>query len=83
MNFLLSNIPRKKILAAYIKGTFVTREMNKRSDINIVPILSDNRILGKLKEIRNENKEMLKPAELLPISLTELKRNKIQDITDP
>ncbi len=50
--------------------------MNKKSDVDIVPILRDNRTLKKLQSVRNENKEMLRPAELLPISLTELKHNK-------
>ncbi|MBU0761356.1 MAG: hypothetical protein KJ600_03900 [Nanoarchaeota archaeon] len=76
MNFLFSNIPENKIVSVYIEGTFVTREMTKRSDIDIVPIIKDNRTLKKLQNVRNKNKEMLRPSELLPISLTELKQNK-------
>lgn len=76
MNFLFANVPKSKIISVYIKGTFVTREMNERSDVDIVPILKDNLTLKKLQKVRNENKEMLKPSELLPISLTELNHNK-------
>lgn len=75
ISFLFKNIPRDKIIAVYIKGSFVTREMNKKSDVDIVPILKDNNTIRSLKIVRDENKEMLKPSELLPISLTELKHN--------
>lgn len=76
IKFLFDNIPKNKIISIYIKGTFVTREMNEKSDVDIVPILKDDKTLKKLQLVRNENKEILKPAELLPISLTELKNNK-------
>lgn len=76
MDFLFGNIPKNKIVSVYIKGTFVTREMNEKSDVDIVPILKDNFTLKKLQAVRNENKDFLKPAELLPISLTELKQNR-------
>lgn len=76
INFLFANVPKDKIISVYIKGNFVTREMNRKSDVDIVPVVKDNRTLKKLQSVRNENKEMLKPAELLPISLTEFKLNK-------
>lgn len=76
LSFLFDNIPKEKIISVYIKGTFVTREMNRNSDVDIVPILKDIKTLKELQELRDKNKELLKPAELLPISLTELKQNK-------
>ncbi len=76
IKFLFQNIPQNKIVSIYIKGTFVTREMNEKSDVDIVPIVKDNKTLKKLQSVRNVKKEMLKPSELLPISLTELKNNK-------
>ena len=75
MNFLFANVSRDKIIAVYVKGTFVTREMNKKSDVDIVPIVRDNNVMKKLQKVRDKNREMLKPSELLPISLTELKNN--------
>ena len=76
MDFLFVNISKEKIISVYIKGSFVTREMNEKSDVDIVPVLRDNLTLKKLQKVRNENKDMLKPSELLPISLTELKLNR-------
>ena len=76
LDFLLLNIPKNKIISVYVKGSFVTREMSEKSDVDIIPILKDNIALNKLKTVRNKNKEILKPAEFLPLSLAELKRNK-------
>jgi len=76
INFLLAHVPKDELISIYIKGSFITREMNENSDVDVVPILKDNDTLRKLKIVRDENKEMLRPSEILPISLTELKKNK-------
>lgn len=63
------------ILTTYVKGSFVFREINERSDIDLVPVLRESEQLIKVREIRNKNKGMLKPVEILPISLEELRSN--------
>lgn len=74
MSFLLVNVPKNKLISVYIKGSFVTREMKEKSDVDILPIVKDKRTMEKLKAIRNKNKKMLRPSELLPMSYTELKQ---------
>ena len=43
-SLILKSIPKNKIVAIYIKGSFVRREMNKKSDVDIVPIVKYKRL---------------------------------------
>ena len=70
---LLQNIPRKKLVALYVKGSFVRREMLPRSDVDMVPIVNDNRYLNRIIAIDKEKRHLYAPAELLPLSLWEIK----------
>lgn len=76
LDFLFQNIPKEKIVSVYIKGSFVTREMDRKSDIDIVPIVFDNKSMNSLQKVRDIHKDSFSPAELLPLSLSELKANK-------
>lgn len=73
---LFRTIPRDKIFAIYIKGSFVRREMNKKSDVDIVPITYSNKTLDKIKNIQETKGNLYKPSELLPHSLQEFKSGK-------
>lgn len=66
----------KDILAVYVKGSFAYRELNDKSDIDLVPIMKDEKSLNLLREIRNRNKDILKPVDILPFALGELEQNK-------
>ncbi len=74
---LLENISKEKIVAIYIKGSFPRREMNEKSDVDIVPIVKDNKLLKEIIKLDKENRHLYKPSELLPSSLWEFKHNKI------
>lgn len=65
----------KDINAIYIKGSFVFREINEKSDIDLVPICRDNKSMIEIKQIRDLHKSELKPVDILPMSLEELKAN--------
>jgi predicted nucleotidyltransferase len=73
---LFENIPKDKIVSIYIKGSFVRREMNRKSDVDIVPIVKDNETLRKIVELDKAKRFSYKPAELLPHSLTEFEKDK-------
>ncbi len=75
-NVLFSNIPRDKIYAIYIKGSFVRREMNEKSDVDIVPVATDNIALEKIRKLQRTKGDLYKPSELLPHSLQEFKQGK-------
>jgi hypothetical protein len=71
---IIKAIPIDKLFAIYIKGSFVRREMKKRSDIDIVPIVTENKYEG---EIFSVNSPKISPAIVVPLSLWELKNNKL------
>jgi len=73
---LFENIPKEKIYAIYVKGSFVRREMNKKSDVDIVPITYDNKTLEKIMKLEETKGYLYKPSELLPHSLKEFEQGK-------
>lgn len=73
---IFENIPKEKIYAIYVKGSFVRREMNEKSDVDIVPITYDNKTLEKVKELEEKKGNLYKPSELLPNSLKEFEQGK-------
>jgi predicted nucleotidyltransferase len=78
---LLRHIPKEKIVAIYVKGSFVRREMNAESDVDIVPVITDSRYLPTIIKLNKEHKKKehnktIYPAELLPHSLWELRNQK-------
>lgn len=64
------------VIAIYVKGSFIFREFNERSDIDVVPVMKNEKSLNLIREIRDKNKEWLKPVDILPIGIEELKKNK-------
>jgi len=75
IEILFKKVPKEKIVSVYVKGSFVRREMHRKSDVDIVPIVKDNRTLRKILKIDKDKGEFYKPSELLPLSLGELKNN--------
>jgi predicted nucleotidyltransferase len=75
LNWLQEQPFKKDILAVYVKGSFVYRELNKDSDIDLVPIMKDEKSLNLTRELRDKVKEKLKPVDILPLALEELKNN--------
>ena len=43
----INAIPKNKLVAIYIKGSFARREMKKRSDVDMVPIVLEDEYQGK------------------------------------
>ena len=73
---LFENIPKEKIYAIYIKGSFVRREMNEKSDVDIIPITYDNKTLEKVKKLEETRGNLYKPSEFVPHSLKEFEQGK-------
>jgi predicted nucleotidyltransferase len=74
---ILDNIKKDKIMAIYVKGSFIRREMNERSDVDILTIVKDSRDLKKIEELDKEYKRSFKPKlQLLGMSMKELKTGK-------
>lgn len=76
LELILKQSFKKNIIAVYVKGSFVYREINKDSDIDLVPIMKDKKSLNLIRKMRDKNKERLKPVDILPLTIQELKNNK-------
>lgn len=71
---ILSNIPKGEIISIYVKGSFIRREMNEKSDVDTVTILKTNKYLPKIKELEEESRHKFKPEiQILGYSIEELK----------
>ncbi len=71
---IIKSIPKEALIAIYIKGSFVRREMKEGSDVDIVPIVSENKYEKPVFEV---NKPQIAPCVVVPLSLWELKNNKL------
>jgi len=76
---LLKEIHRNKINSIYVKGSFIRREMNKSSDVDLTIIVNDNSFIKKIEKLNEKCKEEYKPNINLGVhSLWELKNNKLR-----
>ena len=72
--YIIAAVPKDKLISIYIKGSFVRREMNKTSDVDMVPIVSENKYQARIFNINNK---AIKPVIVVPLSIWELKNNKL------
>lgn len=77
---IIKSIPKSALIAIYIKGSFVRREMNTSSDVDIVPIVTENKYE---KDVFSVNSEKIYPAIVVPLSILEFKENKLYSSIDP
>ncbi len=76
-NIILRNIPKKKIITIYAGGSFIRREMNKRSDVDTYTIVNDSRLLKKFEKLEEKYHGICKPKiSLRAFSIWELRNNK-------
>jgi len=77
LNILLKNLPKKEIVAIYVKGSFVRREMTKKSDVDTVTILKESKYLKNLRKLEEKYRSKYYPQiEFSGYSIWELKHNK-------
>ncbi len=71
---VVNSIPRKALVAIYIKGSFVRREMKQGSDVEMVPIVNENKYQS---TVFRTNIPEISPVMVVPLSLWELKNNEL------
>jgi len=59
---ILENIPRSEIIAIYAKGSFVRREMTKKSDVDTITVLRSARCMKKFKLLSKKYRDAFKPT---------------------
>ncbi len=73
-DLVINSVPSNALVAIYIKGSFTRREMKEGSDVDFVPIVSENKYEG---DIFGVNCPEIDPVVVVPLSLEELKANKL------
>lgn len=76
VDFLFENVPKRDIHSIYVKGSFVRREMNGKSDVDIVPIVEDDKTLKKILDLDKKNGSIYWPSDFAPISIPEFEKNR-------
>ena len=75
---IFKEIPKEIIISLYVKGSFIRREMNKKSDVDFVMIVKNNGDLKKVKKFSEKYEDMFETKiNVSPHSLWELKNNKL------
>lgn len=73
---ILKEIPKESIISIYLKGSFIRREMNKKSDVDFIIIVKNNRDLKKIKKFNEKYaKKFETKTNVSKNSLWELKNN--------
>jgi hypothetical protein len=78
-DLVIKSIPKKALVAIYIKGSFARREMKIGSDVDMVPIVTENKFEGPVFGV---NDSSIEPVCVVPLSLWELKNNKLCSESD-
>jgi predicted nucleotidyltransferase len=74
---LLRNFPKNEIYSIYVKGSFIYRELNDKSDIDLLVILKHSKYLPMVKKLEKKYKKSFKlPIHLGAISVYELRKGK-------
>lgn len=73
---ILKNIPKDEIIAIYVGGSFIRREMNEKSDVDLWVIVKDNKLLPKIVKLKKFRKSTNPEIGISGYSLWELKNNK-------
>jgi len=58
---IMKSIPKEEIIAIYAKGSFIRRDMNKNSDVDLVTVLKTKKYLKKLKTLSKQIKDKYHP----------------------
>lgn len=77
--YIVESVSKNRLVAIYIKGSFARRELNKKSDVDIVPIVTKNKYQGDIWAVNDKD---IHPAVVVPLSIQELKNNKLSSKSD-
>ncbi|HII15325.1 MAG TPA: hypothetical protein HA362_03345 [Nanoarchaeota archaeon] len=74
MALVIGSVPQNALVAIYIKGSFARREMKEGSDVDMVPIVAENKYEGAVFGV---NSPEIEPVCVVPLSLWEFRHNKL------
>lgn len=70
LHLILKTVPKKEIVAIYVKGSFVNRELNDKSDVDFVTILKTGKFAKRLKDLHKRHINKIFPQVQLNPSYT-------------
>ncbi len=73
-DLVIDSVPHETLVAIYIKGSFARREMKPGSDVDMVPIVTEDKYEGAIFGV---NSPEINPVCVVPLSLSELRKNKL------
>jgi predicted nucleotidyltransferase len=76
---VINAVPKNKLVAIYLKGSFARREMKKGSDVDMVPIVAENRYQSAVFGVNDCG---IDPVIVVPLSLWELEHNRLWTKSD-
>lgn len=76
---IINIIPKSALVAIYIKGSFARREMKEGSDVDMVPIVTENKYEDAVFSV---NSSEIEPVIIVPLSLWELGHNELYSKSD-
>ncbi len=78
-DLIIATVPKENLIAIYIKGSFVRREMKEGSDVDMVPIVRNNEDEDAVFAL---NGSAIEPVAAIPLSLWEFEHNQLATPTD-
>ena len=76
---VVQSVPAETLVAVYIKGSFPRREMNSRSDVDMVPIVTKTKFEGSIFGV---NRLEISPVMVVPLSIEEFRTNSLATKSD-
>ncbi len=76
---VIASLPTDRLVAIYIKGSFVRREMKEESDVDMVPIVVGNEDQNPIWQVNDAH---IAPVMVVPLSLWELQHNELFSKSD-
>ncbi len=76
---VISSVPKEELIAIYVKGSFVRREMNEGSDVDMVPIVLHTSFEGRAFGVNDND---IDPVMVVPLSIEEFESNELATKSD-
>ncbi len=73
-DLVIASVPSDALVAIYIKGSFARREMKEGSDVDMVPIVTEDKYE---RDVFGVNNPEINPVCVVPLSLSEFRNNKL------
>lgn len=78
-DLVIGSVPSDALVAIYVKGSFARRELKEGSDVDMVPIVTEDKCQGAIFGV---NSPAIDPVCVVPLSLSEFRKNELSTKAD-